>query len=98
MARSQLTDTEAHADECVLASSRRYNKANIFLGLIEYQLNSLLGANYASVHIRFDLERYLLIIIRLQRITPLSSSDWFLNFFKANTHDAISRTQPFSIH
>ena len=43
-----------------------YNKANIFLGLIEYELNSLLGAShlvdYISVHIRFDLERYLLII------------------------------------
>ena len=34
--------------------------------LIEYELNSLLGAShlvdYISVHIRFDLERYLLII------------------------------------
>ena len=43
-----------------------YNKANIFLGLIEYELNSLLGAShlvdYISVHIRFDLERYLLNI------------------------------------
>ena len=43
-----------------------YNKANIFLGLIEYELNSLLGAShlvdYISVHIRFDLERYLLIM------------------------------------
>ena len=43
-----------------------YNKANIFLGLIKYELNSLLGAShlvdYISVHIRFDLERYLLII------------------------------------
>ena len=33
-----------------------YNKANIFLGLIEYELNSLLGAShlvdYISVHIR----------------------------------------------
>ena len=42
------------------------NKANIFLGLIEYKLNSLLGAlhlvDYVSFHIRFDLERYLLII------------------------------------
>ena len=40
-----------------------YNKANIFLGLIKYELNSLLGAShlvdYISVHIRFDLERYL---------------------------------------
>ena len=42
------------------------NKANIFLGLIEYELNSLLGAShlvdYISIHIRFDLERYLLNI------------------------------------
>ena len=40
------------------------NKANIILGLIEYELNSLLGASHRvdkkSVHIRFDLERYLL--------------------------------------
>ena len=45
-------------------SSRPSNKANIFLGLIEYELNSLLGAShlvdYISVHIRFDVERYLL--------------------------------------
>ena len=50
-------------------SNSGYNKANIFLGLIEYELNSLLGAShfvdYISVHIRFDLERYLLIIIQL---------------------------------
>ena len=45
-----------------VSSSKPSNKANIFLGLIEYELNSLLGANYISVHIRFDLERYLLII------------------------------------
>ena len=42
------------------------NKTNIFLGLIEYELNSLLGAShlidYISVHIRFNLERYLLNI------------------------------------
>ena len=45
------------------SSSGRHNKANIFLGFIEYELNSLLGAShlldYISVHIRFDLERYL---------------------------------------
>ena len=45
-----------------------YNKANVFLGLIEYELNSLLGAShlvdYMSVHIRFDLERYLLNILK----------------------------------
>ena len=50
-----------------VSSSRPSNKANIFLGLIEYELNSLLGAShlvdYISVHIRFDLERYLLIIL-----------------------------------
>ena len=38
------------------------NEANIFLGLIEYERNSLLGGShlvdYISVHIRFDLERY----------------------------------------
>ena len=49
-----------------VSSSRRSDKANIFLGLIEYELNSLLGAlhlvDYISVHIRFDLERYLLIM------------------------------------
>ena len=49
-----------------VSSSRPSNKANIFLGLIEYELNSLLGAShlvdYISVHIRFDLERYLLNI------------------------------------
>ena len=43
------------------------DKANIFLGLIEYELNSQLGAShlvdYISVHIRFDLERYLLVIV-----------------------------------
>ena len=48
-----------------ISSSGAYNKANIFLGLIEYELNSILGAShlvdYISVHIRFDLERYLLI-------------------------------------
>ena len=48
-----------------------YNKANIFLGFIEYELNSLLGAShlvdYVSVHIRFDLERYLLIIRELPK-------------------------------
>ena len=45
-------------------SNSVYNKANIFLGLIKYELNRLLGAShlvdYISVHIRFDLERYLL--------------------------------------
>ena len=70
--KSAYTDTEAHADECVLASSGPCNKANIFLGLIEYELNSLLGANYVSIHIRFDLERYLLIII--WRITETKAS------------------------
>ena len=52
-----------------VSSSRPSNKANIFLGLIEYELNSLLGAShlvdYISVHIRFDLERYLLNIFNL---------------------------------
>ena len=43
-----------------LSLAESYNKANIFLCLIEYELNSLLGAShlvdYVSVHIRFDLE------------------------------------------
>ena len=46
-----------------VSSSGPCDKANIFLGLIEYELNSLIGAShlvdYISVHIRFDLERYL---------------------------------------
>ena len=50
-----------------VSSSGPYGKANIFLGLIEYELNSLLGpshlVDYISVHIRFDLERYLLIMV-----------------------------------
>ena len=47
-----------------------YSKANVFLGLIEYELNSLLGAShlidYISVHIRFDLERYYTLINQLR--------------------------------
>ena len=47
-----------------VSSSGACNKANIFLGLIEYELNSLLGTSHLvdhiSVHIQFDLERYLL--------------------------------------
>ena len=48
-----------------VSSPGLYNKANIFLGLIDYELNNLLDAPHfvddISVHIRFDLERYLLI-------------------------------------
>ena len=59
-------------------SNSVYNKANIFLGLIEYELNSLLGAShlvdYISVHIRFDLETYLLIIVYLLAQYKLSSN------------------------
>ena len=36
----KLTDTEAYTDECVPVPC---NKAHIFLGLVEYKLNSLLG-------------------------------------------------------
>ena len=47
-------------------SNSLYNTTNIFLGLLEYELNSLLGdlhlADYKSVNIRFYLERYLLNI------------------------------------
>ena len=49
-----------------VSSSGPSNRANIFLGRIEYELNSPLGAShlvdYFSVHIRFDLERCLLIV------------------------------------
>ena len=48
--KAAYTDTEAHADECVLASPGPFIKANIFLGLIEYELNSHL-VDYISVHI-----------------------------------------------
>ena len=50
----------------VLPFLEPYNKANIFLRLIEYELNNLLGVlrlvNYVSVHIRFIIERYLQIV------------------------------------
>ena len=46
------------------SSSGPSNKANIFLGLIDYELNSLLGASHLidciSVHIQFHLDRYFL--------------------------------------
>ena len=55
-----------------VSSSGPYQKANIFLGLIEHELNSLLGASHLvdhiSVHIRFDLERYLLNIYSSQLV------------------------------
>ena len=53
-----------------------YNKTNIFLGLIEYELNSLLGAShlidYISVHIRFNLERYLIAFSHSDSILKLT--------------------------
>ena len=53
-----------------LSLDESYNEANIFLVLIEYELNSLLGVShlvdYISVHIRFDLEKYLLNIQQWQ--------------------------------
>ena len=64
-----------------VSSSRPSNKANIFLGLIEYELNSPLGAShlvdYISVHIRFDLERYL-----LNMASALTVQKAFLNNFE----------------
>ena len=53
-----------------LSSPGLYNKAKIFLGLIEYELNILFASHlvgYISVHIQFDLERYLLIIILISK-------------------------------
>ena len=47
-----------------VSSSRPSNEANIFLSLIEYELNSLRAANI-SVHVSFDLERYLLNIMHV---------------------------------
>ena len=49
--KSAYTDTEVHTDECVLASSGRSNKANIFVGLIEYELNSPLNDVFGALHI-----------------------------------------------
>ena len=37
--KSAYTDTKAHANECVLASSGPSNEANIFPGLIQYDVN-----------------------------------------------------------
>ena len=52
------------------------DKANIFLGLIEYELNSILGAShlvdYISVHVQFDLERQLINILKTFRNDPLT--------------------------
>ena len=49
----------------MLSLVESYNKANIFLSLNEYELNSLLGAShlvdFISVHIRFDLAFFLKI-------------------------------------
>ena len=61
----KFTDTLRHMPMNV-SSSGASNKASIFLGLTEYELNSLRSAShlidYISVHIWVDLERYLLII------------------------------------
>ena len=53
-----------------VSSSGPSNEANIFLGLIEYELNSLLGAShlvdYISVHIRWKIfAKYTRILQRL---------------------------------
>ena len=58
-------------------SNSLFNKTNIFHGLTEYEPKSLLGAShlvdYISVHIRFDLERCLLTILRvLMKISEVS--------------------------
>ena len=51
-----------------VSSPGPYNTASIFLGLVEYELNSVLGSSnlvdYISVHFRFELERYLLNILK----------------------------------
>ena len=52
------------------------NEANIFLGLIEHEWNSLLGALHVVYYItrdtRFDLERYLLNMVR-----PICAIFWY---------------------
>ena len=45
----KLTDTEAYADKCVFFWTQTINKANIFLGVIEYELNGLLSASHLVV-------------------------------------------------
>ena len=65
----------------MLSLVESYNKANIFLGLIEYELNSILSAShlvdYISLHIRFDLERYLLsLYIYIQNLCLVSLTKW----------------------
>ena len=60
-------------------SNSVYNKANIFLSLIEYELNSLLGV-YIAVHILFDLERYLLIIFVWINFNKLSCVAKVINY------------------
>ena len=61
----------------MLSLVESFNKASIFIGLIEYELNSLLGAShlvdYISAHVRFDLERYLLI----SKLSPLTLAGVF---------------------
>ena len=66
-----------------------YNKANIFLGLIEYELNSLQGANYISVHIRFNLERYLLNIDTIMGAVT--------NFNRQKTLTAVTKTHQINL-
>ena len=60
---SGVLQTQKHMPMNV-SSSGPFNKANTFLGLIEHELNNLLGVSHLiyciSVHIRFDLERYFL--------------------------------------
>ena len=68
----EFTDIERYGDMPMnLSSPGLYDKAKIFLGLIEYELNSLLFASYlvdhTTVHIQFDLERYLVIIILISK-------------------------------
>ena len=53
----------------VIFFSEANNKTNIFLSLMENELNSALGASHLIDHIliQFDLERYLLITIWLSK-------------------------------
>ena len=59
--------------------SEQYDKTNICLGLIEYELNSLL-VDTISDDIQFDLERYVLNILLVLTITVTleSHARWLL--------------------
>ena len=85
-----------------VSSSGPSNKASIFLGLIEYELNSLLGAShlvdYISVDIRFDLERYLLNIPTIEKTErkPCSIREQIIGIVMVSKRDFDNMTYSWS--